>query len=292
MTRMSGTVLVAGASGMLGRRVAAALHGRGFTVRAWVRSAGSLARSGAPVGLVFEERGGPARLAEAMAGADAVISCLGASVQPSLGGGWRGFDAVDARVNLRLVDAAEAAGVPRFVYVSTMHSPAMRGLAYVRAHERVAARLREGKIAGTVLRPTGFFSAIAAAYLDMARRGPVPVFGDGSARSNPIDDDDLAAVCVEALARPPGEREVGGPDVHTRRELALLACEAVGAPPRIRSVPAGLVRALGAIVRPFHPRIGQLMAFYAAVQTTDLVAEVAGSRRLVDALRERAAAPG
>lgn len=284
---MSETVLLAGASGMLGRRIAGALRRRGLRVRAFVRSAEALARSGASADEVVEDGSASARTPEATRGVAAVISCLGASVQPTLGRGWRGFMAVDARLNLGLIDAAEAAGVGRFVYVSVLHTPEMRRLAYVEAHERVAARLRGGRLAGVVLRPTGFFSALEA-YLEMARRGPIPLFGDGSARSNPIHDEDLAEACVAALEGPPGVRTAGGPDVLTRRELAAMACEAVSVAPRFREVPAALVRAAGALLRPFHPRLGQLMQFYAAVTTTDLVAEAVGRRRLVDYFRERA----
>lgn len=284
---MSETVLVAGASGMLGRQVALALRRRGLRVRALSRDPQRLARSGAPVDeAVAGDACVPAQAA-AVQGTSAVISCVGASVQPTPGHGWRGFFAVDTRANTRLIAAAEAAGVERFVYVSTMHGPGMERLAYVRAHEQVAERLREGRLSGTVIRPTGFFSALAA-LLEMARRGPLPEIGDGSARSNPIADEDLAEVCVRALELPPGVQEVGGPEVLTRRELGELAFAAVGRSPRFRRVPAGAVRTIGALLRPLHPRLGQLLPFYAAVSTTDLVAPRVGTRTIEAFFRERA----
>lgn len=287
--RMSETVLIAGASGMLGRRVAQALRRRGIRVRALTRDSQRLARSGAPVDeTVTGDACEPAQAAAAVAGVGAVISCLGASVQPTPGHGWRGFFAVDTRANTRLIEAAESAGVERFVYVSTLHRPEMEGLAYVRAHEQVAARLRGGELAGTVIRPTGFFSALGS-LLELARSGPLPEIGDGSARSNPIDDGDLAEVCVRALSEPPGELEVGGPEVHSRRELGELVFAALGLPPRFRRVPPGAVRTIGALLRPLHPRLGQLLPFYAAVSTTDLVAPKVGTRTIGEFFRERAA---
>lgn len=285
---MSETVLVAGASGMLGRQVVAALQRRGSKVRALTRAADTLARAGAKVDevVVGDARVG-AQASAAVQGVTAVISCLGASVQPRLGLGWRGFFAVDTRANTALIEAAEAAKVRRFVYVSTLSRAGMEGLAYVRAHEQVAARLRAGALAGTVLRPTGFFSALGA-LVELARGGALPQIGDGSARSNPIDDGDLAALCVQALDEPPGEREVGGPEVLSRRELGALAFAAIGEPPRWRTVPPGAVRTIGALLRPFHPRLGQLLPFYAAVNTTELIAPQVGRRRIGEYFRELA----
>lgn len=286
---MSETVLVAGASGMLGRCVAQVLRNRGLRVRALTRDPQRLARSNAQVDeVVTGDASVPAQAASAVAGARAVISCLGASVQPALGHGWRGFFAVDTRANTRLIEAAEAAGVERFVYVSTLHRPGMETLAYVRAHEAVAERLLGGKLAGTVIRPTGFFSALAS-LLELARAGPLPQIGDGSARSNPIADEDLAEVCVRALEVVPGVQEVGGPEVLSRRELGELVFAALGLPPKVRAVSPAAVRTIGALLRPLHPRLGQLLPFYAAVNTRDLVAARVGTRKIGAFFRERAA---
>lgn len=287
---MSETVLVAGASGMLGRQVTRALQRSGMRVRALTRDPHKFARADAAVDeVVTGDARVPAQAASAVAGVHAVISCLGASVQPALGHGWRGFFAVDTRANTRLIEAAEAAGVERFVYVSTMHRPGMEKLAYVRAHETVARRLLGGKLAGTVIRPTGFFSALAS-LLEMARSGPLPQIGDGTARSNPIADEDLAEVCVRALEVAPGEQSVGGPETHSRRELGEMVFAALGLPPKFRTVSPAAVRTVGTLLRPLHPRLGQLLPFYAAVSTTDVVAPRIGTRRIGEFFREQVAA--
>jgi hypothetical protein len=74
----------------------------------------------------------------------------------------------------------------------------------------------------------------------------------------------------------------------TRREIAELAFEALGGAPRVKSVSAGLVRAMVPVVRFFHPRIGDLVEFAVEVSTHDGIAPVAGTRTLREYFADRA----
>lgn len=281
-------VLVAGATGHLGRHIVSALRERGATVRALGRSVERLAAVGAHETHVADPLR-PDPLEPALRDVDAVVSCLGASVALSLAG-WASYLHVDVPANARLIAAAEAAGVRRFVYVSTHHTEEMRSLGYVRAHEAVAARLRVSSLDAAVVRPTGFHSAYVA-LLDLARKGPVPLFGDGSARTNPIHDGDLAAVCADLAASSGAEDVVaGGPEVLTRRDIAVLACRAVGKEPSFRPAPPGVARFAGALLRPFHPRLSHLIPFLVAVSTSDCLGPVRGTRRLEETFAEAARA--
>jgi uncharacterized protein YbjT (DUF2867 family) len=285
------TLLVAGITSELGRAVAERALARGLHVRALVRDPARI-----PPALAARLSGvatGDARdldsAAAAVAGCEAVFSCVGASVLPTLGRGWRGFGAVDWPANRTLVDAARAAGVTRFVYVSVFHQPDMRRLAYVDAHERVVDHLRDSGLDFAVLRPTGFHSALAS-YVDLAARGAIPEVAGGAARTNPIADDDLAALCDQALAssEPALAIDCGGPEILTRRRIAELASAAAGRPPRFRQVPAALMRAAAWMGRPLHPRIAQFTAFLAHISTVDLIAPTHGGRGLSQAFDVRA----
>jgi uncharacterized protein YbjT (DUF2867 family) len=231
----------------------------------------------------------PATLAGVLDGCEAVISCLGASVSPSLAAGRRGYLAVDLPANRALADAAKAAGVSRFVYVSVAghEEPGAAELAYYRAHEQVVAHLEAIGLEHAIVRPTGFFSAFEE-YVAMARRGRVPMIGDGSARSNPIADADLARVCVELLDGAASDRTVGGPDVLSRREIIELAFAAVERPAKIARVSPGLFRAAARMIGLFVPRLGELLPFVVHVSTRDVIVPIAGTHRLVDAFREAA----
>ena len=110
-------VLVVGASGTLGREAVRALHAAGHRVRGMTRSPERIR--------VIELLGGeatigdltdPPSLARACSGVDAVL----AAAHGALGRGRYTSAAVDDAGHRALVDAARAAGVGRFVYVSAL----------------------------------------------------------------------------------------------------------------------------------------------------------------------------
>jgi uncharacterized protein YbjT (DUF2867 family) len=278
-------VLVAGATGQLGRYVVRELKARGYQVRALTRAPERLRAAG--VEADEAARGDlldPASLGAACAGADAVLSCAGASMDLNALGDRRSFLEVDWRGNRNLLQAARAAGVRKFVYVSLFGGEEMRGLEYADAHERFVDELARSGLAHTVVRPTGFFSLIGE-IVKMAKKGRGPVIGEGSARTNPIHEADVAAACADALAADEREIAAGGPDVLTRREIVELAFRAVGRPPKPTRVPPAVFRAAALLMRPFNRRLAALLAFGAAVSQVDCVAPVRGTRRLEDYFR-------
>jgi len=101
------TIALAGATGDLGGRVLSALVRRGVDVRALVRNGTPVAaqdavraRGGTPVPVDFADH---AALSDALAGAECVVSVL------------NGLEPVILDLQGRLLDAAVAAGVPRFI---------------------------------------------------------------------------------------------------------------------------------------------------------------------------------
>jgi uncharacterized protein YbjT (DUF2867 family) len=284
---MPGTILVAGASGALGREVVRLCTAGGWKVRAMTRDASRTRGLGDGVTTVVADARDRASLPAAVDGVDAVFSSLGASPIPDPRLGWRGFRGVDWPLNKNLVEAAAQANVKKLVYVSAHHTPEMRSLAYIDAHERVVDLLRGTKIDWSVVRPTGFFSAIGS-FIDMARKGPLPTFGRPEARSNPIHDADLAEVCVEALAGDTREIAVGGPEVLTRQRMSELVFEALGREPRLRRIPVWLMRTAAFFMKPLLPRIADCLWFFTDVTSRDLIAPARGTRRIGDYFKERA----
>ena len=273
-------MLVAGATGTLGRLTTRALRCRGHRVRALTRrsvsaqqlEADEIAKASATAGT---------GLAAALRGVGTVVSCLGASVAPTPFAGYRGYWAVDTRANMQLLRAAEEAGVERFVYVSVARHKDLVDLDYVAAHEAVVDALSQSRLHSTVLRPTGFFAAFAA-LLSFARFGFVPLLGDPAARTNPISEEDLAELCAAAVDEAPEEIEAGGPDVLSRRTIAELAGEAVGRRVRIVRAPAWGVALARRLVWPLSPRLSQILPFYQRVSEQDCLAEPRGKARLRD----------
>lgn len=282
-------VLVAGAAGALGQHVTRELVDRGHHVRALTRTS-RLPEDLLPrVEVVTADARDLASLDGACDGRDALFSCLGASVIPEMARGRRSFRAVDTPANLNLLTAAGAAAVRRFVYVSVAGHEELSHLAYVAAHEAVVRALRRSPLSGCVIRPPGFFAAFLE-VVRMAERGAVPVIGDGSALTNPIDERDLAAVCADAVEGEIGEVSAGGPEVLTRKRIVELAFAVLGKDVRTRSLPPAVLRAMAPLIRPLNARVADLTAFYTAVSTRDLVVPRVGRRTLADYFAEVASA--
>jgi uncharacterized protein YbjT (DUF2867 family) len=284
-------VLVAGATGALGRALVVELQRRGQPVRALARDRSRAAASDPPPAEVVaadltDER---SDLVGACRGVETVISVAGQSTATHRLRDRRGFQEVDYEGNVRLVEAAKAAGSRRFLYVSVFDAARLAGLEYVDAHERVVDRLGASELEPTIVRANGFFSAYRE-LLEMAAAGRrIPLFANGEARSNPIHEGDLATVCLDALEAGTAAIDVGGPEILTRRQEIDLAFEAVGREPRTARMHPRVASAASAVLRLVDRRRAATIAFLAAVNQIDMIAPRHGERRLGDYLTAYAA---
>ncbi|NTU67426.1 MAG: SDR family oxidoreductase [Chlorobiaceae bacterium] len=287
-------VLVAGASGYLGRYVVSEFAGRGYAVRALARDRNRLSGIGQNFepdvsGLVAEVHIGDATdrpsLRGACNGVDIVFSCMRLT-KPQHG---VTSEEVDHLGNRALLEEALESGVKRFVYVSVFNADKMPDSDMVRAHELFVADLRASAMAYTVIRPTAYFNDMGM-FFGFARKGHVFLFGDGSNRFNPIHGADLAKVCADA-ATDEGDREVavGGPDTFTYDQTNLMAFEALGLSPKITHMPMWIGDAALFIIGFFNRPLGSIMSFALAVSRMENVAPSFGTRRLKDFYRELAA---
>ncbi len=276
-TPKSRRVLVAGATGYLGRYVAGALHERGHWVRALSRSPDLPADLAPAVDDLFVgEVTRPETLKGVAEGVDVVISSIGITRQKD----GLTYEDVDYRGNLNLLDEASASGAKKFIYVSVLHANRMADLKIIRAKERFVDALRARGIDYAVIRPNGFFSDMRE-ILEMARRGRVYLFGDGSFRGNPIHGRDVAEVCVEAMDT--GEKEIGfgGPKIYTHREMAEAAFAALDRPAKITALPVFVARAVLFLMRLLTPvRVYGPVEFQLTVLTRDMVGPARGTELL------------
>jgi uncharacterized protein YbjT (DUF2867 family) len=287
MTSDPERVLVAGATGYLGKFAVQAFKERGYWVRALTRSEERLAEPGpftapgiAPddVDEVFVgELTDPATLDGLMDGIDIVFSSVGISRQRD----GLTFEQVDYGCNHTLIELAEASGVTTFVYVSMQgaDTPEIAQLAITKAHEKVVAELQASSLDHRIVRPCGYFSDMGA-LLSMAKKGRVLLVGDGSNQMSPIHGRDLAQVCVDAAEGTATEVEAGGPEVLTQREAAELAFDVVGKKPKIHVVPlwfaGGAAKAIGLLSRQF----GDLAEFIVVAGEVDGVGPPLGTTTL------------
>lgn len=277
------TVVVAGATGYLGRFFCAEYRKRGWRVRAIVRNAERARASSLEADeIVAAEATKPPTLQGVMAGAELVVSALGITRQKD------GLDYrdVDYQANANLLDEALRGGVTRFAFVHVLGADRMADVPLVAAKQAFVDELRAANIASTVIAPSGFFSDMSD-FLVMARSGRVWLFGDGTHRLNPIHGADLAAAAADAIDKGRELLEVGGPDIFTHDTLARLAFEAAGKPVRITYLPDAL-RKFALAVLPWFPRaVGGPARFFLSALGMDMVGEPHGHHRLADHFRVR-----
>lgn len=283
---MGQTVVVAGATGYVGRYVAQALAARGHRVRALVRSrerAEQPGAFGAPslAGHVDEWRvvdyRHPSSLVDVTDGADRLVSALGVTRQKA--SPWD----VDYLGNLRLLEDAERHGLKSFAYVNVLHSDSGTSLT-MRSKYAFSQALIRSAVAPQIVNPSGYFSDVSD-FLRMAQRGIGFTLGAGTSKINPIHGADLAAFIVEKLTGEAGMWDVGGPDILSYRQLEELVFRIVGRKPRILRVGDGAARSLEWAADRGSPRLGNLTRFFLESLAVDAVGEPFGEHRLEPYLR-------
>ncbi len=259
-------VLVTGASGMLGRAVADALVADGHEVRTMQRRAAGFADE--VLGSIADR----AAVARAVIGRDAVVH-LAAKV--SLVGRDSEFEAVNVEGTRLLLAAASAAGVSRFVQVSSP-SVAHSGSSIVgegtapadpaRAHGPYAKTKAAAELLALAADAPGFAVVAVRPHLvwgpgdtqlverivERARAGRLPLIGSGAALVDSTYIDNAASAIVAALAR--AQEVHGSAYVVTNGEPRPIAeliggmCAAAGVAAPQWSVPPPVARGLGSVV--------------------------------------------
>lgn len=272
-------VLVAGATGYLGRYVVKQFKKQGYWVRALTRSEDRLKNLNdyvdeAFVGAVTD----PASLAGVCEGIDIVFSSIGITKQKDN----LTYMDVDYQGNKNLLEEAKKASVAKFIYISVFNAEKMGDLKGIQAKLEFTEALKRSGLNYLIVNPNGFFSDMLE-YLKMARQGRGYVFGSGKYRINPIHGADLAEVCVNAVDEVEREIDVGGPDVFTHNEILAIAFESLGKPVKISRIPIWLRNAMLATLRVFTSvKTYGPLEFFMTVLAMDMVAPTYGKYHLKD----------
>ncbi|WP_406855876.1 NAD-dependent epimerase/dehydratase family protein [Alsobacter sp. KACC 23698] len=258
-------VLLTGASGFVGRRLAAALLARGHAVRAPLRDPGAATPEGVetrPIG----DLAGPVDWAPLLAGVDAVAHAAGlAHAGPGLPDVL--YDAVNRDATLALARAAQGR-VGRFVFLSSVRAQSGPTAAHLLteadapaptdAYGRSKLQAEEGlaripDLSWTALRPVVVYGpgvgGNLATLLRLARLpAPLP-FGTLTAPRSFASVENVAEATVFALERPMranGPLIVADPQPSSVAEFVGAMRAALGRGPGLVSVPPG---AIGTLLR-------------------------------------------
>ena len=222
---MSKLVTIYGGSGFVGRYIARRLAKEGWRVRVAVRNPNE-ALHVKPYGVVgqvepiFCNIRDDASVAAAMSGSDAVVNCVGTFDQS----GRNNFDAVQAEGATRIARLAAEHGVTRLVHISAIGADS----ASESDSSRTKGEGEEGILAhvpnAVILRPSVIFGAeddFFNRFAGMSRFAPVLPLVSADTKFQPVHVDDVAQAAVKGVLGQvnAGIYELGGPDVHSFREL-------------------------------------------------------------------------
>ena len=240
--------LVVGATGVLGTEICSQLARAGKSVRALVRKSSSperveaLRKLGAE--LVTGDLTDRASLDSACRGVHTVFSTATAILSQQEG---NTLDRVDREGQANLVDAAAAAGVKRFVFISFRMDRDDVDFPLRAAKRATAERLRSSGIPWTVIEASIFMEVWLGPHLGFdAANARARVLGSGDQKISWVSLYDVAALAIAAAESPDAENRTipggraGGPlpprgHPHLRRKVGAEVRGRAGAGARDRA---------------------------------------------------------
>jgi len=274
-------VLLFGATGHLGRALAGELKSRNYQLDLAVRNLARAESLKIPRDRILKWDPESAESLPSIFGEpEVVVSSLGKSVSPNARD-KQSFNEVDFQLNREILKLAIARNVRKFVYISAFHSERYPHLEYFRVHEAFCHELKHSGIDYSIIKPTSLFSA----YLDMipmAKKGALFTVGKGTCKTNPIAENDVAKLAVDAIGLPNTVIDAGGPGVYTRRELAEILQQAIAPDRRVKRMPVSLLRCFLPLIRIVDRNLFDKLDFFVEVMEADTVAPVRGMTRFED----------
>ena len=269
-------ILLAGATGYLGRFITQELIDRGYETRIIVRNKEKVKLSSLDIEIVEAQITKPDNLKDVCKNIDIVISTVGITRQKD---GLTYMD-VDYQANANLINEAKKSGVKKFIYISVLNGEKLRNLKICEAKEKLGDYLKSSGLNYCIIRPNGFFSDMAD-FLKMARGGKVYLFGDGKLKLNPIHGKDLAKEVVNAINQEKKEINIGGPDLLSQNEIAELALKAYGKKIKIIHLPDWIRQFALWSVRTFtSSKTYGSIEFFMTTMVMDMTAPLFGEEKL------------
>jgi NADH dehydrogenase len=235
-------ILLTGATGTVGTALLRRLTADGHPVRALVRDQRRLGDQRVRVQIALGDLVDPASFRNALRGVDTVVH-LAASIRDQPRGSIEELNAV---ATLRLVRAAERAGVSRFVFFSALGAQHHSRTRFLRAKALAEEAVEESPLESTVFRPSIVYAPGDPwlTLLDRLSRLPaMPVSGSGRALYQPIWAEDVAGAVMNALDKPGSTYELAGPEVLSYDDIVRTFLRAAHRRRRLVHVPLPLVRA-------------------------------------------------
>jgi len=236
-------ILLTGATGTVGSALLRRLTADGQPVRALVRDQRGLGDQRVRVQIALGDLANPPSFRNALRGVDTVVH-LAASIrdQPHAS-----IEELNAVATLRLVRAAERAGVRRFVFFSALNARHHSRTRFFRAKALAEEAVEASAMETTVFHPSIIYTPGDPwlTLLDRLSRLPaVPVSGSGRAVFEPVWAEDVAEAVVHALSNGTSSSfELAGPELLSYDDIVRVALRSSRRRRRLLHVPLPIVRA-------------------------------------------------
>jgi NADH dehydrogenase len=240
-------VVVAGSTGVLGFEICRRLRERGQTVRALVRATSNPDKVTALKTLGCNIAVGDLRdrssLNAVCAGAEVAISTVTAITTAQQG---ESFVTTDAAGNVNLIDAAAAAGVQQFIFIS-FDTDGFPDAPLVEAKRVAEDHLKQSGMVYTILQPALFMESWLGPMLFAdTSAATARVYGSRDVRFRYIAVADVAEFAVQCVGHPAARNAViplGGPEALTQREAVTYFEKAFATPFTVTEVPEDALEA-------------------------------------------------
>ncbi|MEM8823117.1 MAG: complex I NDUFA9 subunit family protein [Pseudomonadota bacterium] len=251
---MQQLVTIFGGSGFVGRYIARRLAKKGWRIRVAVRrpNEAHFVRVYGSVGQVepvFANIRDDASVRAALTGADAVVNCVGILAEA----GKNTFDALQAAGAGRIARIAAEMGIERMVHISAIGADPDSLSDYARTKAAGEEAVLRHMPHSVILRPSIIFGAEDQFFNRFAGMASllksVPLVG-GNTKFQPVFVDDVAAVAAMAVEGQgeAGIYELGGPEVHTFREMMQTMLRVIRRRALLLPVPFFAARAMGFVL--------------------------------------------
>ncbi len=238
------TIAITGGTGFVGQALVETLSRRKVPLRALARGTPPSSAPGVEwIRGTLEDRAALARLVK---GAEAVIHVAGLTSAPDP----CAFETANVAGTLALVEAAKNAGIPRFVFVSSLAAREPELSAYGASKAKAERIVAASALDWTIVRPPAVYGPRDREMLELfkaARLGVIPMPPPGRASMIHVDDlADLLAALIpggESVSHRIFEPDDGHPGGWSHRDMARTIGWAVGRRPWVPHLsPAMLMR--------------------------------------------------
>jgi NADH dehydrogenase len=246
------TILVTGGAGFVGNNVVEKLVQQGKPVKAMVRPGSAdkvklrLSKFGDKISVVEGDVRDRKTLPRLMEGVSAVVHTVAISMEK----GDATYDEVNYQGTINVVDAAEDAGVQRFVFISQNGADSSIKYRFLQSKGKAQDYVHNAKLDATSLRPSAIFGPqdeFFNTFARLLRLTPLifPLVGGGKAEFQPVSVYDVAEATVRSLDDPTtiGKAlDLGGPEVLTLGEIERRVIKALETSRLLFPAPVWLLR--------------------------------------------------